>query len=143
MEKEISVAQLIRAIRYLPADEPLEREGIWYLTQREHWLGWLGQYDGPGAYGRIPGKKRDARFAYNHVVCPQLLLYLIRAIPLRPELVQAAERAAEGGTTLMQKAGAIRKVAPWAEIYEGLWAHEKPSFFERLGLKLLPRKRRL
>lgn len=55
--------------------------------------GWLGAHDGPGAYGHKGGEGRDARFVYNHIVCPYLPLYLIRAIPLRPELVAAAEKA--------------------------------------------------
>jgi hypothetical protein len=37
------------------------------------------EYDGPGAYGRIAGKQRDARFAYNHIVEPKMLLWLIKA----------------------------------------------------------------
>ena len=24
-------------------------EGVWYKSQKEHWLGWLSEYDGPGA----------------------------------------------------------------------------------------------
>lgn len=24
------------------------RNGVWYATQKQHWLGWLKEYDGPG-----------------------------------------------------------------------------------------------
>jgi hypothetical protein len=132
MEKEISIAQFIQAIQHLPPDKPIVNSHVWYQTQHEHWLGWLGEYDGPGAYGRKSDQKRDARFAYNHIVCPQLLLYLVHAIPLRPELVTAAETAYQTGSSLMAKSGAIRKVVPWAEIYQALWGNERPSFLERL-----------
>jgi hypothetical protein len=27
-------------------------EGVWYNSQKQHWTGWLGEYDGPGAYSR-------------------------------------------------------------------------------------------
>src|ERR1700680_3404466 len=43
-------------------------EGVWYRSQQEHWLGWLSEYDGPGAYGRKTSVVRSAEFAYNHVV---------------------------------------------------------------------------
>lgn len=116
MENSISVDQFIKAIKRLPEDDQQVVHGVWYKTQKEHWLGWLREYDGPGAYGRIPGKNRDARYAYNHVVCPEMLMYLIRVIPLRPDLVTAAEKAYAAGSTMMEKSGAIRKVVPWEEV---------------------------
>jgi deoxyribodipyrimidine photolyase-like uncharacterized protein len=126
LEKEVSIGQFIKAIKHLPIDEPRDNPRVWYKTQKEHWLGWLSDYNGLGGYGRKPGQNRDARFAYNHVVCPNLLLYLIRAIPLRPELVEAAEKAYQNGSSLMEKSGAIRKIAPWSEIYKAIWGKEKP-----------------
>lgn len=118
--KQVSIRQFRKAINRLPSDEPKDRPRIWYRTQKEHWLGWLGDYDGPGAYGR-KNWNRDAKFAYNHVVCPDLLLYLIRAIPIEPELLAAGEKAASIGTSLMEKAGAIRKIVPREVIYKELW----------------------
>ena len=49
-------------------------QGVWYITQKEHWLGWLSQYDGPGAYGRKTRSGRSAEFVYNHINCPPMLL---------------------------------------------------------------------
>ena len=85
---EITVKKLLRKIKKLPSDEPIDNPNVWYRTQKEHWSGWLEEYDGPGAYGRQNKHKRNARFVYNHVVCPGLLLYLIRAIPLDDELIK-------------------------------------------------------
>ena len=119
--KEISAKKLRQAIQHLPSDAPLENPRVWYKTQKEHWLGWLNNYEGPGAYGRKIGVKRDARFAYNHIVCPEMLLYLIRAIPLRSELIEAADQAYQSGSSLMERSGAIRKVVPWEKIYQALW----------------------
>ncbi|WP_434480819.1 hypothetical protein [Gemmatimonas sp.] len=62
--KAISIATFINAIEGLPADPP-EKSNVWYLTQKEHWLGWLGEYDGPGGYSRTSTRKRDAKYAYN------------------------------------------------------------------------------
>lgn len=130
-EQPISIEQFRKAISKLPKDPPLVRPGIWYTTQWQHWQGWLGHYNGPGAYGR-KNWDRDAKFAYNHVVCPGLLLYLIRAIPLQPESIIAAEDAERGAITLMAKAGAIRKIVPWEMIYQALWGQEKRSLLERI-----------
>jgi len=134
MEREISIAEFTKAINRLPSDEPVSNPRIWYTTQKQHWLGWLGDYESPGAYGRKTGVKRDAKFAYNHVVCPELLLYLIRAIPLHSELIEAAEKAYTVGSSQMEKSGAIRKVVPWEEIHQTLWGNAKPSLLDRLGL---------
>ena len=117
----VSVPQLIEAIRKLPSDAPRDDPRKWYRTQKEHWLGWLSEYDGPGAYGRIEGKSRDARFAYNHIVEPAMLLWLITTAGVKPELAEAARQASTEGRTLMQKSGAIRRHVPWNEVAQVLW----------------------
>lgn len=140
MEKEISIRQFIRAIRQLPEDEPIDNPKVWYRTQKQHWLGWLGQYHTPGYYGRKTNVKRDARFAYNHIVCPDLLLYLVRAIPLAPEIIAAAEEASKKGKTMMAQSGAIRKVAPWSEIYQALFEQKEPTTIDRIKNRLISLK---
>jgi hypothetical protein len=42
-------------------------DGAWYTSEKEHWMGWLAEYDGPGAYGRQSDQRCDARFVYNHI----------------------------------------------------------------------------
>ncbi len=121
MSKSVSIKEFIRAIEALPSDEPHVTPGKWYRTQKEHWLGWLSEYGGPGAYGRKTTTKRDARFAYNHVVNPAMLLWLIEAAGIKPELVSAARENASQGTSMMAQSGAIRKVVPWSEIEKALW----------------------
>ena len=107
------VAKLLRTIRLLPSDEEIIDPKKWYLTQKQHWIGWLSAYRGPGAYGRKLGTKRDARFAYNHIVEGKMLLWLAEAGGVEPRLVMKAKREAAKGSTLMQKAGAIRRVLAW------------------------------
>ena len=79
----ISIEQFVAAIEKLPEDEPRDRDGVWYRSQKEHWLGWLSQYHGPGAYGRRGGDL-DAKYAYNHIVNPS------KAARIRPEFRPAA-----------------------------------------------------
>ena len=124
MERSISIAEFIRKIERLPSDKPVHDPRVWYKTQKEHWLGWLHEYDGPGAYGRIPGKQRDAKFAYNHIVEPKMLLWLIEAAGVRTDLVNAAKRVSTQGESPMQKSGAIRKCAPWTVLYDTIWGDD-------------------
>jgi hypothetical protein len=121
MKETISIAQFIRAIQRLPSDEPQIRPGIWYKTQKEHWLEWLKGYQGPGGYGRKVDKARDARFAYNHIVNYEMLLWIIAAAGVKPGLVNAARRASTHGSTLQQKSAAMRKLVPWELLAGALW----------------------
>jgi len=117
-DKRISIQEFIRFIKRLPEDEPQTRPGIWYWTQKEYWLGWLGDYHTARAYSRQTGIKRDSCFVYNHIVCPDMLMYLIKAIPLSSKIIDLTQHAYENMETLTEKAGAIRKVVPWSMIYE-------------------------
>jgi len=131
VEEKISIAQFRRMIERLPSDETHHQPGVWYTTQKEHWLGWLREYDGPGAYGRISGQNRDAKYAYNHIVCPEMLLWLIEAAGVRRDLVENARAAYQAGTTMMQKSGAIRRCVPWAELYKVVWGSDRQGSAER------------
>lgn len=119
--KSISIATFIAAIEGLPADPP-RRSNVWYLTQKEHWLGWLGEYDGPGAYGRTSTRRRDARYAYNHIVNWQMLEWLIRAAGADDATNKAVQAASTHGTMLQEKAAAIRRVVPWESVAVLLWS---------------------
>lgn len=116
-----SVASLLRRIRTLPADPAVDDPRKWYRTQKEHWIGWLAQYDGPGAYGRRTDVVRDARYAYNHIVEPAMLLYLAKAAGIDRRRVCAARLAASATSTLMQASAAIRGEIGWDDIERALW----------------------
>lgn len=139
-EGRITIRKFIKAIKRLPSDEPKVTKGKWYTSQKQHWLGWLGEYEGPGAYGR-KNWNRDAKFAYNHVVCPELLMYLIHAIPLKNELLDHAEIAYKTGNTEMEKSGAIRKVVRWEDISLALWPNQDPSFVDKIRSLLFHKER--
>jgi hypothetical protein len=124
--KSVSIATFITAIESLPADRP-KKSTVWYLTQKEHWLGWLGEYNGPGAYGRDTSKRRDARYASNHIVNWQMLEWLIRAAGADAATVKAVHVASEHGTRLQEKAAATRRVVPWEAIAQMLWGERPPS----------------
>ena len=102
-------------------DHQPERKTVWYRTQHEHWLGWLGAYDGPGAYGRKDWS-RSAKFVYNHIVNPQMLIYLAEATHIDRGLLSAAVEAALERTTMTSMSSAIRHLVPWAMVEEALLA---------------------
>jgi hypothetical protein len=100
----------------------VDSPGVWYKTQKEHWLGWLGEYHSAGAYGRQTVKKRDARFAYNHIVEPKMLLWIIEAAGVDPIAVSAAKNAAVKSSTMQGKSAAIRRIVPWETLERALWS---------------------
>jgi hypothetical protein len=123
---------LASKIAKLPATLPIttafERElrklrtwgttSVWYSTQKEHWLGWLEEYGGPGYYARKDWN-RDAEFVYNHIVCPPMVLWLGEAFGVSPILVRKGKKAAFGAQpTLPAQSAAIRRVIPWGLIEE-------------------------
>ncbi len=59
-----------------PSSDKLERllrekqllKKTWYKTQQEHWLGWLAEYSGPGAY--VPFASQVDSWAQSAGVAP-------------------------------------------------------------------------
>jgi hypothetical protein len=125
--QSVSIAKFIRAIRALPSDKPRVTPGKWYKTQKEHWLGWLRNYHGPGAYGRKGTQKRDAKFAYNHIVEVKMLLWLIEAAGVPLQLVRKTRRASAVASTLPQKSAAVRRHVPWHELEKILFPAGTPN----------------
>jgi hypothetical protein len=126
----ISLRELARRVADLPLHPPvttafertLKKRGIWggnrawYRSQREHWLGWLNEYNGPGYYGR-KNHRRSAKFIYNHIVCPPMVLWLGEAVGIPTKRVAEAKQAAlSAGPHLSAQSAAIRKVIPWEDI---------------------------
>jgi hypothetical protein len=94
-------------------------------SQKEHWLGWLAEYDGAGAYG-WKRRGKHAAFAYNHIVCAPMLLWLVEAGGVSKSSVLAAQRAAlQGPPSLQSMSAAIRRVIPFAAVAAILTARRK------------------
>lgn len=121
------LSRIIRRLKpHLPVSTKFEMEmygGVaaqsraWYSSQQEHWLGWLKGYSGPGYYGRKTWRGRDAEFVYNHIVNPQMLMWLAEAAGAPKTRLQRARKAAlAAGKTMQAMSGAIRREFPFAEI---------------------------
>ncbi len=61
-----------------------------YENQREHWLGWLKDYNGPGYYVREDWEVDDARTVYNRVGNPAMVLWLGEASGIPTAIVKKA-----------------------------------------------------
>jgi len=124
----MSIEQFLKAIQCLPEDKPVDDPKKWYRTQKQHWIGWLSQYHGPGAYGRKVGAERDARYAYMHIAEPKMLLWLIKAAGVSSHFVRAAKRECaesspmdqRSASSMHQQAAAIRRLVPWEIVAEAL-----------------------
>jgi len=102
MNKETSIEEFIQAIQKLPNHE-----------HKNRWLRWLSDYDKPGPYDRRAGEKHSAKFAYNHIAYPEMLLWLIQAVGFDEDLVKLAESDCDAVANMHQKVAAIRKRATW------------------------------
>lgn len=129
MERSLEIVELLMAVSRLPEDRRTRRR-VWYQSQKEHWIGWLFHYNSAGAYGRKVTSGRDARFVYNHVVCPGLLTYLAGAAGVSPAFVRKARRIEASGGTEMARAGAIRKIVPWELVQDALLANGYGRFMD-------------
>jgi hypothetical protein len=127
----MSPQTLRRRIRNLPARPRLTTElehvlrgnqprTVWYKSQKQHWLGWLRGYDGPGAYGRKDWH-RSAEFVYNHICCPPMVLWLGDASGVPKATVANAKAAVlRASPNLSAQCAAIRRNIPWTEIEKRL-----------------------
>jgi len=112
-----------------PITEQFEREIVrrksraqkaWYSSQKEHWLGWLREYDGPGFYDRQTWEV-TAETVYNRVVNSAMTLWLGEACGCPKAQVEAAAKAAsKAGNTMQAQSAAIRRIISWPEIEKRL-----------------------
>ena len=116
-------------IRPLPQDTPRHKElehalrvgvgysGAWYGSQKEHWLGWLAEYSGPGAYARTVGKSRDAAYVYNHIQCAPMLFWLSEALGAPDAQLESAFQAVVDAVPRgAPQCAALRRVLPWHRV---------------------------
>jgi hypothetical protein len=88
--------RLLAAIRELPSRVPISQK--WptppsSVSHKEHWTGWLAEYDGPGYYGRrVTRVPRSMAYIYGHIHCTPMLLWLAEASGVDGGLVLRADR---------------------------------------------------
>jgi hypothetical protein len=122
--------------RALAARGRWDNADVWYRSQKQHWLGWLSEYNGPGYYGR-KNSHRSAQFIYNHILCPPMVLWLAEATGVsKRTVVDAKEASLSAAPTLAAQSAAIRRVIPWQMIERclaGTRKRKEMSQFARIG----------
>ena len=92
----------------------------WYgNSQKAHWLGWLGDYNGAGAYGR-KNHKRSSRFIYNQIRCAPMLAWLIEASKVDKATVKAVYAVLASRKGFATQCAAIRLLATWDTVQAAL-----------------------
>ena len=92
----------------------------WYRSQKQHWLGWLAGYNGPGFYRRARWD-RSAGYVYNHIQCPPMLLWLAEASGVSRARIQRAKAAAlVAGIHHGPSSAALRSHVPWYAVEQNL-----------------------
>ncbi|MGC0366588.1 hypothetical protein ABH922_004572 [Rhodococcus sp. 27YEA15] len=148
----MEVAELLAVIEKLPAEQPVtdEFEGrgtagtVWYSSQKQHLLGFWGEYNTPGTYNR-KYTTHDAKFAYNHLRCAPGLLWLAEALGEdRAVLERGVEAIVAAGPNGSSRCAAFRMVVPWSRIESLIDSGEyvKPSGIGSVARSLTTRLRR-
>jgi hypothetical protein len=89
---------------------------VWYRSQKEHWLGWLGEYEGHGAYDR-KNWHRSAQFIYNHIGCPAMLVWLAEGCGLpRMQVSTAIAAALRTRWNFAAQCAVLRIAIPWQDV---------------------------
>jgi hypothetical protein len=110
-----SIPQLLVAVRRLPAAMPqsdrLPKSGDG--THKDHWIGWLEEYNGPGYYGRS-NWHRDAQFVYQHLNCGPMIVWLNEAAGEDAALINRTIREMRrSGPRAQTEAMTVRRLLPW------------------------------
>jgi hypothetical protein len=131
--REGSPAWLRRKIKRLPEAAPItlefeaaivarneRKKDPWYGSQKEHWLGWLREYNGPGFYGRMSWDV-GAKEVYNRVVNPAMLVWLAEASGVdESDLRRAIGATLDVPNNMPAQSGCFRRHISWEMIEERL-----------------------
>ena len=117
MIRQYSINELILVVQRLPSRMPLSEQldKSSYDTHQDHWLGWAGEYNGPGFYGRSDTSVTDARTLYNRLSCAEMMIWLLEAAGESPPLIRVTIREMEmrGNGRAQTKAKIVRDRHPW------------------------------
>jgi hypothetical protein len=107
----------------------LHPKETWYKYQGEHWQGWIGGYVGVrgflfsrffgGSYKR-KNRQRSAKFIYNHIMCPPMLIWLAEVTGFESERLKASIDTTFQTEQYQKQCAIIRKEFSWAEVEQAI-----------------------
>lgn len=124
--------QLREVVRTLSASTPVTDEyeagrtgKARHRSQQEHLLGWLAEYNGPGAYRRKT-HTGTARDFYQRFRCVAGLLWLAEALGEDQQILRAAVAdVLAAGSNPSSQCAAFRRKVPWTRVEELLAEHDR------------------
>jgi hypothetical protein len=128
----MQIKKLLKIIRPLPDWPPLTRRFYTKLygpgaitdggrTPRQHLLGFWGEYETYGAYGRRENAGYDARFAFNHFRCAPDLFWLAEVAGVqRAKLTKSGQAILEAPDNDASEAAAFRRIVSWDDVEAAL-----------------------
>jgi len=78
------------------------------------WLRWLSGYEDK-TYGRA-NPNRSAKFIYNALNYPEMIIWLAAASGVNPQLIREATNATDRKESRMAQSAALRRLLPWSVI---------------------------
>jgi hypothetical protein len=108
--KEVSIEEFIEAIEKLPQHDI-----------RGGWIWWLRDYNKPGPYDRLTDQNHTAKFAYNHMTHPAMLIWLIEEAGVEKHLAKKAKVESGKVDNKKTQCGKIREQVPWEVLEHALW----------------------
>jgi hypothetical protein len=127
VDGDISVSDLRRVVKQLDTEQPLTdayemrtvgRGSGTYANQRQHLIGWLGEYNSTGYYNRKNPSTSGKTF-YNHFRCAAGLVWLAEALGEDQEVLAGAIAVIEAGSSNpSSECAAFRRAVSWDRIVE-------------------------
>ncbi|MEH2497859.1 putative restriction endonuclease [Bradyrhizobium sp. AZCC 1678] len=126
----LSREDLLSAISVLP-----DQNRLLPRPYKQQWLDWLSGYDGPGFYGR-ENSDRTARFIFNRLNNPAMILWLAEASGVDQTLIRQAARFPRTNANKQTQAASVRNIISW-EIIEArlqeLRSNARPDPLEQVA----------
>ena len=93
-------------------------------SHRTHWMGWLGEYEGPGYYGRKRERSRSAKYIYQHLHCAPMVIWLAELAGVDGRRLRLAVRKSVPQPKLYKDspsaAAMARRILPWTLVHQHL-----------------------
>jgi hypothetical protein len=86
---------------------------------KKSWLGWISNYPKTDV-NRRKDSDRDARFVYNHLHMPVMLLWLAESAGVSRDLLERASAAVPADTSGPTQCAQLRKAIPWKHVEAAL-----------------------
>lgn len=103
----LSREDLLSAISILP-----DQTRLLPRSYKQQWLDWLSGYDGPGFYGR-ENSDRTARFIFNRLNNPAMILWLAEASGVDQTLIRQASQFPRKNASKQTQAASVRTIISW------------------------------